>query len=125
MAQRPLVDRFWSKVDRSGGPEACWPFTGSINVQHGYGQFRLGKQVARAHRVAVVLGDPPREIPAGMYVLHSCDNPRCCNPAHLRVGTQSENNKDQYARYRRPAGALAPGIKEMLAARAARRAGQR
>jgi hypothetical protein len=111
-----LAERFWKKVDRSGGPEACWPWLGALN-KYGYGHFRGEEnRTLRANRVAVALGDPPdvvrlvpiepRDIPDCMYALHSCDVRLCCNPAHLRIGNSSENLKDQYARWRRPANAL-------------------
>lgn len=126
-----VAERFWAKVDRSGGPDACWPFTGAIN-KYGYGHFSIDGKTHRANRVALALGDPPdvqrpggpippREIPEGMYSLHNCDLRKCCNLAHLRLGDQSENNDDAYARFRRPAGRLAFGIREAAAARAAKR----
>lgn len=107
-----LADRFWSKVDRSGGPDACWFWKAGVN-NWGYGYFRIGKRMERAHRVAFVLGDPlaverpggpvpPRDIPDGLYVLHGCDIRGCCNPKCLRAGTQADNVKDEYARFRRP-----------------------
>ena len=86
------LERFWSKVDRSGGPDACWTWTGAR--VRGYGQFGLtrGFQV-RAHRHSFMLANG--DIPDGMCILHACNNPACVNPAHLSVGTQLENM--QYA----------------------------
>jgi HNH endonuclease len=98
MTLRALIwDRFWSKVDKSGGRAACWPWRGSINP-NGYGYFRVGLRVVRAHRVAfaLVYGD----IPEGYDVLHSCDNRPCCNPDHLSKDTRSENNRQMWARSR-------------------------
>lgn len=90
----PLEKRFWPKVDVRA-PDQCWPFTGNRG-RSGYGLIflskREGKLVESAHRVAVRLSG--RHIPEGMVVLHSCDNPPCCNPAHLRVGTAKENTHD-------------------------------
>lgn len=89
---------FWSRVDRSGGPDTCWPWTKQKN-DHGYGRV-IGRLVPeRAHRVAFALANGP--IPNGLDVLHSCDNPPCCNPAHLRAGTKSQNMKDAYRRGRK------------------------
>lgn len=99
MTLRALIwDRFWSKVDKSGGKTACWPWRGVIN-SNGYGYFRIGRRVVRAHRVAyaLVFGD----IEEGFDILHACDNRPCCNPDHLSEGTQSENNRQAYARGRR------------------------
>lgn len=52
----------------------------------------------RAHRAAWVEASGP--IPLGILVCHRCDNPPCCNPAHLFLGTQSDNIKDGYAKGR-------------------------
>lgn len=105
---RPFADvpgRFWAKVDKSGGPDACWPWAGHRSPQ-GYGKAPLpraataiyGARAMQAHRLAYVLASGP--IPAGLLVLHSCDNPPCCNPAHLRVGTYKDNLRDMYERGR-------------------------
>lgn len=82
--------RFWAKVERVSGDE-CWRWLGAKS-SHGYGSAKaLGKN-ARAHRVAYALANGP--IPPGVVVMHSCDNPRCCNPAHLSLGSQSSNILD-------------------------------
>lgn len=91
------IARFWAKVDRSGGPDACWPWTGPRNGD-GYGQTTVGGRTVGAHRVAYARANG--EIPDGLSVLHDCDNRPCCNPAHLRVGTQAENISDMYSRGR-------------------------
>lgn len=100
-----FATRFWSYVDMSGGPDACWPWMGSRNVRRGgYGQVRYGNRVLRCHRVAIVLGFgkvKPRTLRDGDYALHSCDNPPCCNPAHLRADTQSANVREEWIRTRR------------------------
>lgn len=93
--------RFWQMVDDSGGPDACWPWQGQM-LSSGYGRVRVeagprGRR--RAHRIALTIaaGGPTREAP---YALHSCDNPPCCNPGHLRWGTQADNIADAVARER-------------------------
>lgn len=88
-------ERFWRKVDQRGADE-CWPWLGSTT--RGYGHARLGDRVQRAHRLAYELTHG--ELPSGLYVLHHCDNPPCCNPAHLYLGTQAQNVRDRETRQR-------------------------
>lgn len=88
---------FWDHVDRSAGPTACWPWTGA-RIGTGYGQLRIGRRRILAHRLAYTLA--AADIPDGLCVLHSCDNPICCNPAHLRAGSHLDNRHDCAARGR-------------------------
>lgn len=82
--------RFWSKVE-VGSKNKCWNWKKS-NHQFGYGQFRFNGRSQTSHRVALILYT--NEINEDLFVLHSCDNPRCCNPYHLRWGTPHENTQD-------------------------------
>lgn len=95
----PLADRFWSKVDKSGGPDACWPWLRRLTPK-GYGQFQLDvRKSVRAHRLAWEL-DRRVAPPPHLAVCHDCDNPKCCNPNHLWLGTQLQNIEDRDAKGR-------------------------
>lgn len=91
------LERFWAKVDRRG-PDECWPWMAACN-QHGYGNFRIySYRTVTSSRMALIAATGTE--PFGMLVLHHCDNPPCCNPAHLYFGTASQNNLDKWARGR-------------------------
>jgi len=94
-AARDLAERFWEKVRRSDG---CWLWLGNRNAD-GYGQFKMPRGNARAHRVAYELVHGP--IPAGQDILHTCDNPPCVRPDHLLAGTHLENMRDMVAKGRK------------------------
>lgn len=95
----PLAERFWGRVDRSGGPDACWEWTKGRHRQ-GYGKIKVDRRHLFAHRVAWELTHGT--IPDGLLVLHKCDNPPCCNPAHLFLGTHQDNSDDMIAKGRKP-----------------------
>lgn len=115
-----LTDRFWAKVDRRD-PDECWLFKGAISSS-GYGSIKVGGRRGRtilAHRLAYELthGPLPQIDLEGNRVLvcHRCDTPRCCNPAHLRAGTQADNLAEMAVRRRSRAilsGADAATIRE-------------
>lgn len=86
----PPADQLDLYVDRSAGPDACWPWTGGLSK--GYGKLTVGKVALAAHRVAYALTRGP--VPSDVSVLHRCDNKKCCNPAHLFLGTQADNMID-------------------------------
>lgn len=85
-----LVTRFWSQVDR-GQPGECWPWTGY--EEDGYGRFFYEGRMVGSHELAVTFTTGERRL-AGMDTCHSCNNPPCCNPAHLRFGTRQSNVDD-------------------------------
>lgn len=90
---RPLAERFWEKVGQSG-PTECWPWlAGKGGGAYVYGHIRHSGKTINAHRVAWTL--TYGTIPQGLCVLHRCDNPLCCNPAHLFLGTRTDNNADK------------------------------
>jgi len=97
---------FWNKVDKSGGAEACWPWTSGISSRYGYFTFSIaGKAYARrAHRYSytITFGD----IPEGLCVCHRCDNPICVNPQHLFLGTTKDNVADKIAKGRQQRGVI-------------------
>ena len=88
--------RLWARIQR-GAPDECWPWLGG-RTKEGYGRFKLAGALYCPHRLIyrLVHGVIPR-IPThyhGRVVLNSCDNPSCCNPNHLTLGTQQDNAKD-------------------------------
>ena len=90
-----LLDRYWSKVRvRESG---CWEWVGARSTA-GYGQLRVNGKALLAHRMAAEVEYGP---PNGLYCLHSCDNPPCVNPQHLRWGTPKDNMWDVVQRGRK------------------------
>jgi hypothetical protein len=81
------------------GPRECWEWTASRMREGWHGQFvSAAGRPELAHRAAWRL--MKGEIPGGMFVLHQCDNPACCNPSHLFLGTQSDNLRDMWGKGR-------------------------
>ncbi len=101
------VERLNSFIDRSAGPDGCWPWTGARDTS-GYGRFHTGESANStrlAHRLAfgAHCGEEPEA------VCHRCDNPPCCNPAHLFGGTRAINVQDMIAKGRRRNGEAVRG----------------
>lgn len=93
------AEAFWRRTVAT--VNGCLEWTGRKTAK-GYGQVVVARRDVRAHRFAYALVNGP--VPAGMMVLHSCDNPSCVNPDHLRVGTAKDNWRNAIERNR-----LAPG----------------
>lgn len=95
------LKNYWTKVDRRG-PDECWPWLGAA-TDRGYGQCGAGGKCLATHVALAITGQPrPSE---HHLALHSCDNPPCVNPAHLRWGFVIDNVADRKARGRcRPFG---------------------
>lgn len=91
--QRPTSqERFWAKVDSSGGAESCWEWTASRNAAE-YGKFWWNGRKGYAHRAAYEFAKGP--IGLGQQVDHLCYNHSCCNPAHLRLVTHKQNQENR------------------------------
>lgn len=90
--------RFWSKVDEAP-VDMCWEWIAAIGKTSTYPRFKLNNYLTTAHRAAWILSYGA--IPSGLVVRHKCDNPRCCNPQHLELGTHADNVRDMITRGRR------------------------
>jgi len=96
------IAAFWAKVDRRG-PDECWPWLGYCS-DNGYGQASMGqKRRFQAQRVVWVLAHPDEPQPPVVRHL-VCDNPPCCNLAHLAGGTYADNSADMVAKDRQASG---------------------
>lgn len=85
---RDLVTHIWRRLDRSG---RCWLWTGARSAG-GYGQIRIANRLHWMHRLMYEWAFGP--VPDGLIVMHACDTPACCNPAHLHAGTFKDNSRD-------------------------------
>ena len=90
------LSSFWAKVDRKDDINVCWEWMGCL-YNDGYGAIKANGRNMRTHRMSMMI-HLNREIITGMYILHACDNRKCCNPHHLREGTAKENMQDRVAR---------------------------
>ena len=101
---RDLNRKFWERTDIDD-PSECWIWSGYITTK-GYGEMqhspRNNVKQWRAHRLSYFLNTG--DIPNGMVVMHACDNRACVNPAHLKIGTTADNNRDMLEKGRQVSG---------------------
>jgi HNH endonuclease len=95
--KRPVIERFWEKIDRSG--RGCWLWKCGKN-QDGHGILFWKFENDRCynvspHRLSYEIHFGP--IPDGLQVRHACNNPACVNPKHLLLGTHDDNMRDKAA----------------------------
>lgn len=99
-----LPSDVWKYVEKRG-PDECWPWKSSVQGG-GYGAFRINGRYYKSHRVvfSVMHGGIDLAAPESNYehgfVLHRCDNPICCNPAHLFLGDVNANMRDKVSKGR-------------------------
>ncbi len=90
------LTRFFNKFDFTDS-SVCWDWQASKNKQ-GYGRFSVDNKLMYAHRFSYTIHNG--EIPENLFVMHTCDNPSCVNPRHLKVGTHQDNMDDKCAKNR-------------------------
>jgi hypothetical protein len=94
------LERLLSKVEEA--ENGCWNYTGA-RLEQGYGMIKYNGSMVRAHRLSYELHKG--SIPENRIVMHTCDNPSCINPEHLKIGTYQDNTQDMIAKGRRVRGA--------------------
>jgi hypothetical protein len=95
-----MDNKFWSRIDIRGEDE-CWLFKNQPSQRYGVYNLKLAPgnwKALRPHRYAWEQYHK-RKIPSGLYVCHSCDTPKCCNPNHLWLGTNSDNQLDAIKKF--------------------------
>lgn len=95
--EKKHIDNLWSKIEVRDS-NVCWEWRGARN-KHGYGITTIRNKQHLSHRIVWLHQHGVMNL--SMKVLHRCDNPPCCNPSHLFLGTQSDNVYDMIAKGRR------------------------
>jgi len=94
-----LADRFWKKVNVSDSTQ-CWEWK-AYTLKSGYGWMYVGDRKSNfSHRVSALLNGLIDTLDSKLHVLHRCDNPKCCNPSHLFLGTNADNVADRVSKGR-------------------------
>lgn len=109
MSKKQTAESFWARVAiRDDG--YCWEWQGALSSQ-GYGNLSWGGKIVKAHRVAAWLSGKLADIKCSSMrgrgaedILHTCDNPKCCNPSHRKAGSHGQNMADAAAKGRFPSG---------------------
>ena len=91
------IEKFLVKIEQGDNEDDCWKW--HSYKSNGYGRFRINNKNQGAHRISYEYFNNCK-IKEGMIILHSCDNPECCNPKHLSEGTQAKNMADKEAKNR-------------------------
>lgn len=93
----PLEDRFWAKVNKQDGDDACWLWTGALRgspgKQKGYAEIFVDGRPRPASQVSWEL-EQGQPFPAGKMACHTCDEPHCVRPSHIFPGTHADNAQD-------------------------------
>ena len=92
------IERFLSRIEEGDHEDDCWKWHGRKNTS-GYGRIPINKKYYGAHRVSYEYHNNCK-IKEGKCILHSCDNPECTNPKHLREGTPQDNIDDKISKNR-------------------------
>ena len=93
------AERYWKKVD-VGYDDECWRWTAATDKKWGYGWFRIGRRMVKAHRVSWQMKHGHLKV--GEMLCHTCDNPKCVNPSHMYIGDNLTNAHDALRRNRKP-----------------------
>jgi hypothetical protein len=94
------IEHIFRNLNKTSNPNGCWEWTGAKH--RGYGVTRYDSKCWGAHRLAYTVWCGA--IPTGMSVCHRCDNPSCCNPLHLWLGTEKDNAVDRNNKQRNARG---------------------
>ena len=92
-----ILARMLAKLEIGSGPDDCWVWQGATSGLKKYGRLKVGGRLYLPHRLMAFLAgmvDSPTEPQRAACVLHRCDNPKCCSPRHLWVGSLSDNMLD-------------------------------
>jgi hypothetical protein len=92
---------YWEKVDVTKS-DKCWNWLGAVN-KDGYGRVRFQGKLIYSHRLSLIYQQPNIDLDKKI-VMHICDNPKCCNPKHLILGTHADNQNDKFKKQRQAKG---------------------